>query len=76
VFGERGARCVISVAPAKLAALQGIARQYGVQASEVGQVISGPSLSIEYKGRTVIDSPVESLRDVWANSLERTLLAK
>jgi phosphoribosylformylglycinamidine synthase len=76
VFGERGARCVISVAPAKLAALQGIARQYGVQASEVGQVISGPSLSIEYQGRTVIDSPVESLRDVWANSLERTLLAK
>src|SRR5712675_1469947 len=28
-FGERGARCVVSVAPAKLAALQGIARQYG-----------------------------------------------
>jgi phosphoribosylformylglycinamidine synthase len=75
-FGERGARCVVSVAPAKLAALQGIARQYGVEASEIGQVTSGPSLSIEHKGRAVIDSPVEGLRDVWANSLERTLLAK
>ena len=76
VFGERGARCVISVAPAKLAALQGIARQYGVEASEIGQVTSRPSLSIEHKGRAVIDSPVEGLRDVWANSLERTLLAQ
>jgi len=76
LFGERGARCVVSVAPAKLAALQGIARQYGVEASEIGQVTSGPSLSIEHKGRAVIDSPVEGLRDVWANSLERTLLAK
>jgi phosphoribosylformylglycinamidine synthase len=75
-FGERGARCVVSVAPAKLAALQGIARQYGVAASEIGQVTSGPALSIEHKGRAVIDSPVEGLRDVWANSLERTLLAK
>jgi phosphoribosylformylglycinamidine synthase len=75
-FGERGARCVVSVAPAKLAALQGIARQYGVEASEIGQVTSRPSLSIEHKGRAVIDSPVEGLRDVWGNSLERTLLAK
>jgi phosphoribosylformylglycinamidine synthase subunit PurL len=76
LFGEPGARCVVSVAPAKLAALQGIARQYGVEAGEIGQVTSGPSLSIEYKGRAVIDSPVKGLRDVWANSLERTLLAK
>jgi phosphoribosylformylglycinamidine synthase II len=75
-FGERGARCVVSVAPAKLVALQGIARQYGVEASEIGQVTSGPSLRIEHRGRAVIDSPVEGLRDVWANSLERTLLAK
>jgi len=75
-FGERGARCVVSVAAAKLAALQAIARQYGVEASEIGQVTSRPSLRIEHKGRVVIDSPLEGLRDVWANSLERTLLAK
>jgi phosphoribosylformylglycinamidine synthase len=76
VFGERGARCVVSVTPAKLAALQGIAGQYGVEASEIGQVTQNGSLRIEYKGRAVIDSPVEDLRDVWANSLERTLLSK
>jgi phosphoribosylformylglycinamidine synthase subunit PurL len=76
LFGERGARCLVSVAPAKLAALQAIARQYGVAASEVGQVTQNPSLRIEYKGRAVIDSPVESLRDVWAYSLERTVVLK
>jgi phosphoribosylformylglycinamidine synthase len=76
VFGEQGPRCVVSVTPAKLAALQGIAGQYGVEASEIGQVTQNAALRIEYKGRTVIDSPVEDLRDVWANSLERTLLSK
>jgi phosphoribosylformylglycinamidine synthase subunit PurL len=76
LFSERGARCVASVAAAKLAALQAIARQYNVVASEVGQVTQQPSLRIEHKGRAVIDSPVEDLRDVWANSLERTLQSK
>jgi phosphoribosylformylglycinamidine (FGAM) synthase-like enzyme len=76
IFGERGARCVVSVASAKVAALQTIARQYGVAASEIGQVTSQPSLRIEYKEHAIIDSPLENLRDVWANSLERTLLAK
>jgi phosphoribosylformylglycinamidine synthase subunit PurL len=74
VFGERGARCVVSVRPAKLAALHSIARQYGIAASEIGQVTRDPSLRIEYSGRAIIDSPVESLRDVWAKSLERMLL--
>jgi len=73
LFGERGARCVVSVTPAKLAALREIARQYGVAASESGQVTREPSLRIEYKGHAIVDSAVETLRDVWANSLERTL---
>jgi phosphoribosylformylglycinamidine synthase subunit PurL len=76
LFGERGARCVVSVAPEKVGALQTIAGQYGVAASEVGRVTSDGSLRIEYKRHAVIDSQVEKLRDVWANSLERTLMAK
>jgi len=76
IFGERGARCVVSAAPAKLAALESIARQYGVAAIEIGQVTPDPALRIEYKGRAMIDSPVESLRDAWANSLERALASK
>ena len=73
LFGERGARCVVSVSPAKLAALQAIARQYGVAASEIGQVTANASLRIEHKGHAVIDSPIDTLRDSWANSLERLI---
>jgi phosphoribosylformylglycinamidine synthase II len=76
IFGEHGARCVVSVAPAKLAALQSIARQYNVAANSIGQVTSTGSLRIEYKGHALVDSPLEDLRDVWANSLERTLASK
>jgi phosphoribosylformylglycinamidine synthase len=76
IFGEHGARCVVTAAPATLAALQAIARQYTVAAQQIGQVTADAALRIEYKGRAIIDSPVENLRDVWANSLERILQLK
>ena len=76
LFGERGARCVVTVAPENIAALQKIAAQYGVAAEEIGQVTNDGTLRIQYKGHAVIDSPVEQLRDTWANSLERALQSK
>jgi phosphoribosylformylglycinamidine synthase II len=76
LFGERGARAVVSVSPAKLARVLEIARQYQVAACELGKVIREGSFRIEYRGGAVIDSPIETLRDAWANSLERTLATK
>jgi phosphoribosylformylglycinamidine synthase II len=76
LFGERGARAVVSASPAKLARVLEIARQYKVAARELGQVIHEGSFRIKYKGRAVIDSPLEILRDAWAHSLERTLVGK
>ncbi len=76
LFNERGARCVVSVAPTKLAAVLATARQYGVGAREIGKVHLGSTLRIEYKGSAVVESPVDSLRGIWANSLEKTLAAK
>jgi phosphoribosylformylglycinamidine synthase subunit PurL len=76
VFGERGARAIVSLAPESLAAVLAIARQYSVAAREIGKVTRGDAFRIEQKGRAVIASPVESLRDAWANSLERALKAK
>jgi phosphoribosylformylglycinamidine synthase len=76
LFNERGARCIVSVTPAKLAAVLATARQYGVAAREIGSVHRDSALRIQYKGHAAIDSPLDSLRDVWANSLERTLVAK
>jgi len=47
-----------------------------VAAHQIGQVTRDGSFRIEHKGHAVIDSSVESLRDVWAHSLERTLASK
>jgi phosphoribosylformylglycinamidine synthase len=73
IFNERGARCVVSVSPTNLAAVLATARQYNVDAREIGKVHLAPAFRIEYKGASVIDSPLDTLRDVWTNSLERNL---
>jgi phosphoribosylformylglycinamidine synthase II len=74
LFSERGARCVVSVSPTNLAALLATARQYKVGAQELGHVTQDNTLRIELKGHVAIDSPLGGLRDVWANSLARTLV--
>jgi phosphoribosylformylglycinamidine synthase II len=76
LFNERGARAVVSVTPAKLAAVLAIARQYNVAARELGQVTRDDAFRIEHKGRAVIESSIETLRDAWAYSLERTLATR
>ena len=74
LFNERGARAVVSVSPTKLAAVLAIARQYNIAAHEIGQVTRDDAFRIEHKGRAVIDSPIETLRGAWANSLERLVM--
>ena len=73
VFGERGARAVVSVKAASLARVLATARQYKVAADQIGQVTRGDAFCIEHKGRELIDTSVETLRKTWACSLERTL---
>jgi phosphoribosylformylglycinamidine synthase len=73
LFGERGARAVVSVAPSFLARVLESARQYGVTARQIGRVIRGDAFRIEYKGDAVIQASVAKLYDIWAHSLERTL---
>jgi phosphoribosylformylglycinamidine synthase len=73
LFGERGARAVVSVKPTFLAPLLETARQYGVAAQQIGQVIRDDAFRIEYKGSAVIESSVAKLYDSWAHSLERIL---
>ena len=73
LFGERGARVVVSVAPEKLAAVRNTARQYGVGAHEIGKVTNDNTLRIEYKGHAVVSAPVPALREAWAHSLESNL---
>jgi phosphoribosylformylglycinamidine synthase subunit PurL len=73
VFGERGARAVVSVSPENLAAVLTIARQYGLAAREIGRVTRGDRFRMEQRGHAVIESAVEALRDAWTNSLEQCL---
>jgi phosphoribosylformylglycinamidine synthase II len=73
LFGERGARVMLSVAPAQVAAVLATARQYGVGARDIGKVTRDNLLRIEYKGNTAVSAPVPALKDVWTHSLERKL---
>ena len=73
LFHERGARAIVSVSPEYIAAVLATARQYSVGAREIGKVHLAPALRIECKGTAVIDSPLDSLRDVWANAIPGAL---
>jgi len=70
LFGERGARAIVSVAPGKVGAVLATAREYKVGAREIGSVTRDNTLRIQYKGRVVIEAPVPKLQDTWANSLQ------
>jgi phosphoribosylformylglycinamidine (FGAM) synthase-like enzyme len=73
VFGEQGARAMVSLSPTSLAPVLETARQYGVAGQQIGQVVGGDVFRIEYKGSAVIDASVAKLYDAWAHSLERIL---
>jgi phosphoribosylformylglycinamidine synthase subunit PurL len=72
VFGERGARAVVSVTPGSLARVSAIAAQYGVGIQRLGEVTRG-EFSIQYKGARVIRGVADSFRKIWAESLGKTL---
>ena len=74
LFGEFGARAIVSASPDKLAAVLSTARQYGVSAQSIGKVTRDNTLRIEYNGHTVVSSDLPTLSDLWTNSLERSLL--
>jgi phosphoribosylformylglycinamidine synthase II len=73
LFGEHGARAIVSVAAGNVGAVLATARQYQVGAREIGKVTRDNMLRIQYNGSAVIVSPVSALQDAWANSLQRNL---
>jgi phosphoribosylformylglycinamidine synthase subunit PurL len=75
LFGERGARAVVSVTPENVAAVRRIAAQYEVAVVEVGRVTRG-EFRIELNGQTVVSAEVPSLAGAWSGALERLLTAK
>ena len=73
LFGERGARAVVSVAATSLAALLESARQYKVEARAIGRVTPGGDFRIALKKDEVVRASLETLRDAWAHALVRAL---
>jgi phosphoribosylformylglycinamidine synthase len=72
LFGERGARAVVSCAPSAVARVEAIARDYGVSAQRIGSVVRG-AFRIQMNGRAVVSAEVASLREAWEKSLARAL---
>jgi phosphoribosylformylglycinamidine synthase len=73
LFGERGARAIVSVARGKVGAVLATAREYKVGAREIGKVTRENWLRIEYAGQPVVLAAVARLKDAWERSLERNL---
>jgi phosphoribosylformylglycinamidine synthase subunit PurL len=72
LFGERGARVVVSVSPASLDRVNAIAAQWTVRARKIGTVAKG-DFRIEYNGNFAISGPLDSFRRAWAESLANAI---
>jgi len=72
LFGEGGARAVVSSSPELLARVSQIAAQYGVNLERIGSVTRG-EFRIQYNGATVIQGTVDSFQQVWNGSLAAAL---
>jgi phosphoribosylformylglycinamidine synthase II len=71
LFGERGARAVVSVTMGSLARVSAIAAQCGVGIQRLGKVTRG-EFRIQYKGASVIRGGADTFRQIWAESLGKT----
>ena len=74
LFGERGARAVVSASPASLARVNAIAAQWNVRVERIG-AITRNYFRIQYNGATVIQGGADSFRQTWANSLKNAIEA-
>ncbi|HLV93722.1 MAG TPA: phosphoribosylformylglycinamidine synthase subunit PurL [Candidatus Acidoferrales bacterium] len=72
LFGERGARAVVSASPEFLTRIEAIASQWKVNALRVGKVIRG-EFRIQYNGALVVKGDLNSFRKAWDQSLPEAL---
>jgi phosphoribosylformylglycinamidine synthase len=75
LFGEAGARAIVSLPHAALAPLQHVAAQWGVTAQVIGRVTRGP-FQLSFNGATALSDSPASLRAIWAGAIERAVLGR
>ena len=72
LFGERGARVVVTAAAASLARINPIAAQYKVSVQPIGTVVRS-EFRIQYNGSPVIQGSLESFQQPWSDSLQKAI---
>jgi phosphoribosylformylglycinamidine synthase subunit PurL len=74
LFGERGARAVVSLPRGSLARASELAAQYRIKVQVIGRVTRG-EFRIQYKGAPVIQGSVDSFRWMWGESFAKAIEA-
>ncbi|HVB87680.1 MAG TPA: AIR synthase related protein, partial [Candidatus Dormibacteraeota bacterium] len=72
LFGERGARAIVSLPAASLARATAIAAKYDCNVQRIGTV-TRDEFRIQCNGTTAIRGEVSSLRRIWSESLAKAL---
>jgi phosphoribosylformylglycinamidine synthase len=72
LFGEAGARAVLSASPDFLARVKRIAAQWNVSTQQIGIITPG-DFRIQYGGEVVLAGDIASFRTVWDRSLLEAL---
>jgi len=73
LFGEAGARAIVSAPQAALAPIERLAAQWGVAAQVIGRVTRG-LFQLSFDGASVLSDNPASLRAIWAGAIERAVL--
>jgi phosphoribosylformylglycinamidine synthase subunit PurL len=72
LFAEDASRVVISCDPARVAAIQQVARKHQISADLLGQTAS-EKLEFKLNGSVVVSAPIADLKNAWEHALERAL---
>ncbi|MGC1598446.1 MAG: phosphoribosylformylglycinamidine synthase subunit PurL, partial [Candidatus Acidiferrales bacterium] len=72
LFGERGARAVVSLSPSSLARVNEVAAQWKVEVQHIGTVTLG-DFRIQYNGSPVIQGSIASFHNIWSGSLQKAI---
>ncbi|MGC2805105.1 MAG: phosphoribosylformylglycinamidine synthase subunit PurL [Candidatus Acidiferrales bacterium] len=72
LFGERGARAVLSLSASSLARVNQVAAQCKVEVQHIGTVARG-DFRIQYNGSPVIQGSIASFQNIWSGSLQKAI---
>lgn len=73
MLSESQERMLFAAAPSDVAAICSVARRWGLQAADIGQVVQQPMVRCHWHGAVVLDLPT-AVADAWVPVLQRPAL--